>query len=190
MDNRKPFILFADSDPAVLGTFRRYCDAFGWIGDYVDTAEAIINNVNKNCAVGGRSYDALVCDINYFRPADGPAVSNVAAVRSIRENFPELPVVFTSHHTSYWIKDEIKKVGGELFAKPVDFEHLFERIAFLVKWHWQTQTPPDIPTDRRRSAINHSGECRRKTDACIEIPEILKVTVQEMRDTRDARAGH
>lgn len=190
MDNRKPYILFADDDNNILDAFREYCRAFDWIGDFVNSAEQIVLSVNQNCHIGGRSYDAIVCDINHYRRDDGPTISNVAAVRTIRENYPEIPVVFVSSHSSYWIKDEIKKIGGELFAKPIDFEHLFERIAFLVKWHWQTQTPPDVPTDRRRSAINHSGHSRRKTDAAVEIPTVLKNTVQEMRDAGPSRPGH
>lgn len=181
-----PFILFADDDAQTLKILAKYADSLGWAYDTVKTAREIISKVNENCIAGGRCYDALVCDVNYFdeNPDDGPRISGVAAARAIRENHPDLPIVFVSGYAGHLIRAEIGQVRGELFQKPVNFEALFERLAFLVHWTRSIAAPGDIPKDRRKASINRSGYQRRRSDQAVKIPEILSTTYAAAREEK------
>lgn len=187
MEQRRPIILFADDDADTLSVFRTCAAAYNWQADFVKTAAQIITKVNERAGGPGPFYDALVCDINYFKADDQtPQISGVAAVRAIRESHPDLPVVFVSNYSSFFIRDEIQKVGAELFAKPVDIERLFERIAYLVKWN-QSIAGVDHSPERRRAGINLSPFNRRSSDRQSErvaLPQILQTALAEVRERR------
>ena len=186
---RSPYILFADDDESTLDIFRHYVAELGWQAEYVKTAGEIIAEINKQTGLG-RTVEALVCDVNFFSgdPNDGPRISGVAAAREIRRSNPDLPIVFVTAYSSYLIADEINGIGGEMFAKPVNFEKLFERLAYLIRLSRQGTSP--IERDRRRKGLNLTGENRRATDSRIEIPEILRTANAEIRLEKQGRAGH
>lgn len=186
-NERRPYILFADDDNATLQRFTRKIELLNWAADYVRTAAQIIAKVNEVGAGPGPFYDALVCDINYFKDSREPMISGVAAARAVRESHPDLPVIFVSSYSSYFIKDEIGKLGGELFTKPFSMETLFERISYLVKWHWAVIGATDHKPERRRAGVNTSGQVRRATDRQpdnVSIPAVLQSAVAEIRETR------
>lgn len=196
-DDNPPYILFADDDPDTLAIFRRYVDSFGWAGEFVKTARQIVAAVNEQSADGARPFDALVCDVNYFdeNPEAGPRISGVAAARAIRENHPDLPIVFVSAYSTYLIADEVNRIGGEIYQKPVDFEALFERVSWLVRWARSVRQTALPEGDRRRASINRTDHNRRKTDRVISVPEVLTETNSEIRAWRRStaagnRAGH
>jgi DNA-binding response OmpR family regulator len=187
-----PLILFADDDPATLDIFREYIFSFGWSGEYVESARGIIDAINRHDAIG-RPFDALVCDVNFLdeHPNEGPRISGVAAARAIRENHADLPIVFVTAYSSYFMKDEVVQVGGEMFQKPVNFESLFERVAYLIRWNQSAAPPAAGIEDRRRASINRTGHRRRTTDKPIEVPKILSTANAEIRDEQRARGeGH
>jgi DNA-binding response OmpR family regulator len=188
LERNPPFILFADDDAATLDVFRAYTQALKWTGDFVGTAREIIAAVNQACDAG-RCYDALVCDVNYFdeRPDSGPRLTGVTAARVIRQTHPDLPVVFVSGFTSHLIRGVINEVGADFYEKPVDFEVLFSRIAYLIRWSRIVQPPQYHGQERRKETINKSGQYRRRSDSAIEIPPILDTLNKEVRADRERR---
>jgi DNA-binding response OmpR family regulator len=183
LEREPPHILFADDDPATLDIYAAYIKSIGWTADYVKTARDLIEQVNHNCNAGGRCYDALVCDVNFFDedPGAGPRITGVTAAKVIRENHPDLPIVFVTAYSSYLVRDVITDLGGELFSKPVDFEQLFARVAYLIRWNRIVRTPA-VQQDRRTEPINHSGYYRRKTDSALTIPPVLEHLITEVRE--------
>lgn len=187
-----PRILFADDDEGgVLTVCRYYVEQFGWQADYVTSARQIISKINENCVEGTECYDALVCDVNYFdqNPEDGPRITGIAAVRQVQRAHPDLPVIFMTGYLSIFITDEIKKLGAEFMAKPVDYEQLFARIAYLIKWRRLTgpyleRSPDEITEDRRKKSINITGHIRRSTDRVVESPVVLDAILNEVREER------
>ena len=178
----KPFILFADDEPATLEAYGAFVDDFDWRAEFVADADELVRRVMTNQTAGKQPFDAIVCDIG--TPTGTP--SNVAAVRALRAAFPDLPVVFVTSYSGYWIKDEIRNVRAELFTKPADLELLFERLSYLVKWHRSTMPPPEL-VERRRKAVNETDYRRRRTDREIEIPLSVRAAAA---DVRELRPGH
>lgn len=186
LEREPPHILFADDDPATLDIYAAYIKTFNWTADYVKTARELIAQVNANCTTSGRCYDALVCDVNFFdeHPESGPRITGVTAAKVIRENHPDLPIVFVTAYSSYLVRDAVTGIGGELFTKPVDFEQLFSRIAYLIRWNRIVQPPALVGDDRRKESINHSQYYRRKTDSALEIPPVLETLITEVREQK------
>lgn len=176
-----PFILFADDDLSTLDRLAIYVQQFGWEAEYVQSARAIIQAVNSHDAAG-RSFDALVCDVNFLdsHPDAGPHITGVAAARAIRENHPNLPIVFVSSYIRDRVATEISKIGAEYFDKSEHVEKIFERVAYLIRWSRATASTPGF-TERRSNGINFSGNNRRRTDQPIVVPEILTTMNAEIR---------
>lgn len=174
LEQKPPFVLFADDDPGTLDIFRAYCRALGWQGEFVATAGEIIEAVNRNCD-DGRCYDALVADVHFFdeTPAGGPRISGIAAARVVKETHPDLPIVFVSGYSSYLLRDAARDVGAEFFQKPVDFEKLFGRVAYLIRWN-RVVAPPETDTQDRRP---------------VEVPPVLKNAIDEVRAKRSGEQG-
>lgn len=196
LEQDPPHLLFADDDPSTLEIYRHYCGRLDWTAEFVSTAREIVAAVNLNCGRGGRCFDAVIADVNYFdeRPDAGPRISGVAAARSIRDSFPQLPIVFVTAYSSYFVKDAAAGVAAEVYTKPVDFERLFARIAFLVRWH-RVASATASENDRRIKSINTSGHLRRSSDKVIELPEVLTNAIQEIRAVNEIkkaalRGGH
>lgn len=185
LERQPPHLLFADDDPSTLDVYRAYIKTLNWSGDYAKTARELIEQVNANCVEGGRCYDALICDVNFFDESEGgPRISGVTAARVIRETHPDLPVIFVTAYSSYFVRDAVQAIGrSEIFQKPVDFEKLFERIAYLIRWS-RIISPPAVATERRQGGPNLSGFNRRRTDGALRIPEVLETLIAEVRDEK------
>lgn len=181
-----PTILFADDDPGTIEVFRYYVDSFGWAGEFVSTSRDIIRAINARISEGRDPFEALVCDIHFFdeNPEAGPRISGVAAARAIREHHADLPIVFVSGYSNILLTDEIEKVRGEMFQKPIDFEALFERLAYLIRWNRSIRPAANLKENRRRASINRSGYYRRSTDQRIEVSKTLTNAAAEMRGAR------
>lgn len=185
LERNPPHIIFADDDPGTLDVYAAYVKSFGWSADYAKTARDLINQVNENCGTAGRCYDALVCDVNFFdeHPENGPRITGVTAAKVIRETLPDLPVVFVTAYSSYLVRNVVNDIGGELFQKPVDFELLFARVAYLIRWS-RLVTPPEIKDERRVEGINKTPNQRRRTDGGLRVPAILEEAISEVRQNR------
>lgn len=183
LERDPPHLLFADDDPATLDIYAHYIKSLGWSADYSKTARELIAQVNHNCVEGGRCYDALICDVNFFdeHPESGPRITGVTAAKVIRETHPDLPVVFVTAYSSYLVRDVVTDIGGELFTKPVDFEQLFSRISYLIRWN-RIVAPPELLNDRRKESINKTTFERRRTDSALKVPAILENAITEIRE--------
>lgn len=182
LERSRPHVLFADDDQGTLSVYDAYTKALGWTGEFVATAREIIAAVNRRCGSGGQCFDALVCDVNFFDESDGgPRITGVAAVREIRRTYQDLPVIFVSGYSSYLVRDEIRGVDADFYQKPVDFETLFARIAYLIRWN-RIVRPPEWDGDERRTrSMNTTEFRRRRTDATLEVPPALETLITEVR---------
>jgi hypothetical protein len=110
---------FGHYDAATVYSFRRrrsgdarqntrLCRSFGWSAEYVGDADELVRRVMQSQTDRGPAFDAIVCDIGATDPG---TPSNVAAIRALRAAFPDLPVVFVTSYSGYWIKDEIATSG-------------------------------------------------------------------------------
>lgn len=185
LERSRPHVLFADDDQATLDVYRAYTKALGWTGEFVATAREIIAEVNRTCGDGGHCFDALVCDVNFFDElGGGPRITGVAAVREIRQKYPDLPVIFVSGYSSYLVRDAVRLVSADFYQKPVDFETLFGRIAYLIRWN-RIVKPPDWSGDeRRKRSMNTTEFRRRRSDAPIEVPPALETLINEVREAK------
>lgn len=189
LDRNPPHLLFADDDPATLDIYAAYIRTLGWSADYAKTARELIAKVNDNCTIGGRCYDALICDVNFWDEStdDVPRITGITAAKVVRESHPDLPVVFVTAFSSYLVRDVVKGIGGEIFQKPVDFEQLFSRIAYLIRWNRIVSPPAEVEHERRSEPINQSGYYRRRTDKALEVPPVLENLISEVRAEKKAR---
>lgn len=192
LHRQPPHLLFADDDQSTLDIYAAYIRTMDWTADYVKTARELINQVNINCVEGRRCFDALICDVNFFdeHPDTGPRITGVTAAKVIRESHPDLPVVFVTAYSNYLVRDAVENVGrAELFQKPVDFEQLFARIAYLIHWN-RTALPPAYPDDRRiHGRFNKSGQYRRRIDVALQVPPVLEDLITEVRESKRIRAA-
>ena len=178
-------VLFADDSETDLELMRFYTEHRGWYGEYVNGVEALLDAVNRNCPEEGRCFDCIVTDIN-FKDSAWTGITAIRAIRKVRET---VPVVFVSGWVNSMIREEGRRIGAEVIAKPFDFDILFDKIEQLVLWHRLSVCQSyDGETDRRRASLNQSDWSRRKTDNLAEIPKIL--TDIKTEDTARLTAGH
>lgn len=196
LERNPPHLLFADDDAATLDVYRAYIKTLNWSADYTRTARELIAQVNTNCVEGGRCYDALICDVNFFDSTDdGPRITGVTAAKVIRETHPDLPVIFVTAYSSYLVRETVKEIpAAEMFEKPVDFESLFERIAYLIRWN-RVISPAQVTNERRLlGRPNVSGNNRRRTDGALRIPPVLENLINQVREEKrertDSPGGH
>lgn len=183
-------ILYADSDPIVLEALKIMVDQYGWVGDEAMSASEIVKLVNKNCVGGGKCYDAIITALNFFDTGSDPYLTGVTAAKMIRKVRKDVPIVFLSDHNNSIIREEIRRVKGELITKPLDTYSLFVRVNELIRWHRKAQAAKYEGEDRRHTSINRTDNFRRSTDQGHEIavPERLKTIIEEARkDEREQR---
>jgi CheY-like chemotaxis protein len=188
LEAHPPRILIADDDPGTIAIFRQYVAALGWDADYCSTAREIVELVNRNCDCAAdhrRCYDAIVSDVNFFdeRPG-GPRVSGVAAARAIRGANPTIPIVFVTAYNSYLVREAAAGVDAEVIEKPVDFDDLFSRVAYLIRFRRVAAIPP---TERRQERENRTDYARRAGDRPVKIPAILETLLADVRAARERR---
>jgi DNA-binding NtrC family response regulator len=185
LERSRPHVLYADDDQGTLDVYKAFTQALGWTGDFVLTAREIIAAVNKRCCNGGPCYDALVCDVNFFDElGGGPRITGVTAVREIRAAYPDLPVIFVSGYSSFLVRDAVKGISADFYQKPVDFETLFGRIAYLIRWNRVVKAPDWDGEERRKRSMNTSEFNRRRTDRPVEVPPALETLISEVREQK------
>lgn len=182
-------ILYADSDPIELESLAIMVQQYGWEGDQAMSASEIVNKVNLNCSSGGKCYDAIITALNFFDEGSDPYLTGVTAAKMIRKVRTDVPIVFISDHNNSLIREEVRRVSGELMTKPIDTYALFDRIEQLVIWYRQTQASRYDGDDRRIGSINRSGNFRRNTDMGheITIPDRLVNLIEEVKEENNER---
>lgn len=168
-------VLFADESEETIKVFKRVITSLGWDGIYVNNAVDMINTVN-NLLSKDLTLDAVVADINYFT---GPRVTGITAAREIRKAMPNVPIVFISAYVTSIVKEEIRRVNAEYFAKPFDIETLFIRLSHLIYWNKITTSKEFTGLDKRKASINRSNHLRRATDYILSTPQRIKQSLEE-----------
>jgi CheY-like chemotaxis protein len=174
-------ILYADDDPAVLESLAHMTEMYGWKGDQARSATEIVNRVNENCTSGGTCYDAIITAINFFDGTD-QALTGVTAAKLIRKAQADVPIIFLSHHTNTILREEVRRVEGQIITKPIeDFTALFEQVSRLVEWHRATLEHSSYTGEERRvRSINRTDNFRRTGDKELVVPERLEKILEEV----------
>lgn len=177
------YILFADDDADQLGLMKAWATSISWAGEYVSSADAIIEAVNRNCGEAGsqhRCYDAIVADVNYYKGTlGGPSKTGITAVRDIRKAGHDIPIVFVSGHVNSVIREEARRINAEIYRKPVELDELFLRLANLIYWHRLSKSEGHEGNDRRRNSVNLSDNKRRATDNKVKSSLIVTKLLEE-----------
>lgn len=164
-------LLLADNDQATLQILEFYAEKLGWKFVSTTTAEGIINAVNEKCAAGN-CFDAIVTDIKY-----DTGINGITAARAVRKIEPNVPIIFISGYSGSIIREEVRRVQAELFAKPLDYESLFVRIGTLITWYRGAVRPKYDGTERRRNSVNRTEFNRRVKDKALQISSRLKAAI-------------
>lgn len=174
------YVLFADDDPDQLGMMKVWAESLGWKGEYVNSADAIIEAVNRNCSDDtDKCYDAIIADVNYERMFGTNVQTGITAARAIRKTGQDIPIIFVSGHVNSVIREEARRVSAEIYKKPVELDTLFLNVAHLIRWHRLGVSEDYDGSDRRRSSINRTDNKRRATDNKAEAPKIITQLLRE-----------
>jgi DNA-binding response OmpR family regulator len=169
-------ILFADDNQDTLDLLAATAKLRGWASETARSTEEIIAKVTSECSGRGRCFDALILDVRFD---DSGQPSGIQAVRAVRRNFPNIPVIFITGWTSRFVKDEALRVGQEVITKPFDPNYVLDRAEVWMIWAG-AHTPCYTGTERRSQSINRSGYYRRATDKPVVINErVIAAMAQE-----------
>lgn len=178
-------VLFADDNAETLRLSELMANQRGWKGTYVTSAIGIIEMVNKNC-VNDECYDCIVADVNFSNEVikDGVRHTGITAARAVRKADLSIPIVFITGYSSSLIREEVRRVQGEIFSKPIDINLIFERVEQLIYWHRLAVNKNYDGHDRRRSSVNRSSYKRRASDQMITIPKILSDIMRNVKESK------
>lgn len=182
-------ILFADDSEETISYLKWRAADEGWDATFVNTARGIIKAVNDHCSEGQRCFDIIVADVNYFDDEHNkPHLTGMTAAREIRKNYPDIPILFISAWVSVLVRQEARKLGGKVMAKPFDWEELVEKIKYLVEWNSRVAPKKYKGRDKRHNSLNLTDNARRNTDAkAVEVSPVLEKAIAEMRATAKGR---
>lgn len=133
-------VLFADDDTDTLSLLKFTSESIGWTGEYVTTAQSIIDCINDNCANGGRCFDAIISDINYFNDSPGPHLTGISAAREVRKKLDGVPIMFASAYVNSIIREEVRRLQADIMTKPVDLDELFYCTARMIANYREIKT--------------------------------------------------
>lgn len=172
-------VIFADESSETIDMFRHIVNRLGWDGIYTSTAVALMDTVN-NLFGAGQHIDAIVADVRYK-----DSVTGITAARQIRQAMPNVPILFVTSYVTSMIKEEVRRVDGEIIKKPFDPEELFVHLSQLIYWHrLATYTNSNLTHDgveRRQNSVNRTSNFRRVTDKILKTPERIKSALAEGR---------
>lgn len=171
-------VLFAEDSEDVIAIFRSSIDRLGWKGLYVGNAVEIIHTVN-NMLSEGLELDAVVADLSF---SQGPKLTAITAVRELRKAMPNVPVIFISPYVTSMIREEVRRVNGELIQAPFDMDQLFVRLSQLIYWSRVVLSNEYEGENKRHESINRSNNFRRATDYILSTPERIADILKGLKD--------
>lgn len=169
-------VLFADESHETIAIFKHIVNRLQWQGLYVHSSEQMIDTVNELLSMDHK-LDAVVANISYL---EGTQMTGITAAREIRKAMPNVPIVILSPYVTSMIREEVRRVGGEIMQKPFDPETLFVRLSQLIYWNRLASAQSYVGDDKRRNSINRSQYFRRATDYILSTPERIKQTLEEL----------
>jgi DNA-binding response OmpR family regulator len=170
-------VLFAEDEDGLMGLFRSIIDDLGWKALYVSNALEMMTAVNHLISEG-LTLDGVVADISFL---SGPKLTGITAVREIRKVFPNVPVIFISVYVTSIIREEVRRVGGEIIQKPFDLDELFIRLIQLIHWNRVVSAQEYKGQERRRNSVNRTHHERRATDYILSTPDRIAKTLIDAR---------
>jgi CheY-like chemotaxis protein len=102
MKNGKYLILFAEDYEDILQSELMMAEMRGWEAIGVTTARGMIEVFNSLCAnpSGSCCIDCIVADIQFHHSGNGPRLTGIGAVNSIRQSYPNIPVLYYSGYVN------------------------------------------------------------------------------------------
>ncbi len=176
-------VLFAEDEDGLTGLFKEMVHDLGWKALYVHNALEMMTAVN-HVVSEGLGLDGVVADISFL---SGPKLTGITAVREIRKVFPNVPVIFISAYVTSIIREEVRRVGGEIIQKPFDLDTLFDRLIQLIYWNRIVTAKEYEGQERRRNSINRTEHMRRATDYILSTPDRIAKTLIELRKKEDKK---
>ena len=176
-------VLFAEDEHGLTGLFKEIVHDLGWKAIYVHNALEMMTAVN-HLTSEGLGLDGIVADISFL---SGPKLTGITAVREIRKVFPNVPVIFISAYVTSIIREEVRRVKGEILQKPFDLNTLFDRLIQLIYWNRLVTAKEYEGQERRRNSVNRTKHMRRATDHIIATPARIAKTLIELRKKGDKR---
>ncbi len=178
---KQPFVLFVDDNTDILELLRQAGEMRGWRVETAETAEEMLEMINRVCAMEHTCYDLVVADINYFHSTEVMRLDGISALRQVRKKFPDIPFIILSAMLEPLTISEIKKLGAGYESKPFDIDVLFERAEEVMTLF----SVPFTGVDRRKKSINLTNENRRLTDCPqLKVPKILRDAFQAARSMK------
>lgn len=166
-----PLIVYAEDDETTRELVRVVFEREGYRVETVETAEALIDAVNRLCDAG-ECPDLILSDVNFFRAAPRSEVklTGIGAASKIHARFPNLPILFLTGYSDRATRQNAREASNsDLIPKPFVARELVERVQVALS----LQTPAYDGEERRWRSVNRSGLCRRKTDRRVEIPVVV-----------------
>jgi CheY-like chemotaxis protein len=187
MKNGKYLILFAEDYEDILQSELMMAEMRGWEAIGVTTARGMIEVFNSLCAnpSGSCCIDCIVADIQFHHSGNGPRLTGIGAVNSIRQSYPNIPVLYYSGYVNTMTLDLIRAQKSEYVEKASDPRELFDRIETVIK---SGHNSGYTGVERRRTSINRHGYRRRVTDKPVIIPPVVEEALQVAR-TASAGVG-
>jgi len=178
----KAHILCADDDPDTLGIMRQMVDSLGWTGEFVDSAQAILDCINERCGSPlSQCFCAVITDINYFDQIGtiaGPKLTGIGVAREIRKKLDSLPIIFASAFVDSIIREEIRRLGADVFKKPVEYEELFYVVARAISNYRELKAGEgEVPETYQVSSK-------------LEAPKAITKIMDEVRAANISKGGH
>lgn len=182
MRNGKNLILFAEDDDdtrRMLMYLAQRMLGLEVVG--ANTASDMVQVFNEVVA-SGDMVDLIVADVQFHHPGNGPRVTGITAVDSIRKQHPNVSVLYYSAFISSLNKTLIRAQGASFLQKPGTMPHLIERIEYALEYSGPDYSGPE----RRKTSINHAGYTRRSTDRPtatepVELPKRVAAAIQQAR---------
>lgn len=188
MRNGKHLILFAEDDDDTRRMLMYMAErVLGLEVVGANTASDMVQVFNEVVA-SGDMVELIVADVQFHNPHNGPRVSGITAVDSIRKQYPRVSVLYYSAYISGLNRTLIRAQGADFMEKPGTMSHLMERIEYAIEYGGTDYSGPE----RRRTSINHAGYSRRATDRPtatepVELPKKVAAAIQQARDNTGDR---
>lgn len=178
-DLDRPRVLFADDNRDILQALVLTALAEGWYADGADTAEGVLELVNRNCRPLLGCYDLIVTDVS-FSHHGVLGMTGISAARSIREKYPDLPILFLTGYDGPMTRENVKDIpNADVQQKGIPMGELMRRIRRVIRWKAVRYTGPE----RRRTSVNRTHHRRRSTDEPVVASEVLKSLIASIRRT-------
>lgn len=176
-----PLVVIAEDHEDTLHMLKFAFESNGFLVDLARTSLELLEVVDYRCSEDGQCPDAIVTDIQFLNDT----LSGIGAARTVRKEYPNIPVVFISAYVNSLIREEAMKVGDAIIAKPLNPSVLVERVCYLIQLSVHRYSGPE----RRIRSINRSGQSRRATDHRLEVRPAIRDAISQRAQSVERKAA-